>query len=238
MSHRRHSSSVSGISFGRISRRGQKSDGASSSRSSGSVLYASMRKSNSDSSQVAGASTTNEGSISLKRDSHETGDNMPPEYISFPNVTFDNNAVSDSLESSSDSRFLEHVTKTLTPTEPFQHGASLGHISEESVIHDQDSTFATPTTGPTTPSETPKLSRTPNSSPTQKSKLPVLKYLRRLSPLSGSLKRVTSGIGTAPSVAKKPRARSSSSPTPTQRTAIPILTRRPTVSAGQKSVDK
>jgi hypothetical protein len=233
--HRRYPSSTSEISSGRISKRGYRSDATSSSRSSsrsfGSILSASLRKSDSSSSRIAKANSKT-GAQELpasRRDSGDSGDNAPFDNTAFRDAPPDGSGILDALSSGSGSRFLEHIIPDSTPTKPFEHGVSLGQISEESVtVHDHDMTFtahATPTTGPTTPS------KTPSSSPTKMSKLPVLKYLRRLSPLSSPTK--TMDGTTPPKVAKKYRVRAQSSPNTTQRSAIPLSTRRPTVSGGQ-----
>lgn len=235
MRHRRYPSSTSEISSGRISKRGYRSDATSPSRSSsrsfGSILSPSLRKSESNSSRIvkANSKTSDQESPASRRDSGDSGDNAPFDNTAFRDAPPDDSGISDGLSSGSGSRFLEHIIPDSTPTKPFEHGVSLGQISEESVtVHDPDMTFTvhtTPTTGPTTPS------KTPSSSPTKKSKLPVLKYLRRLSPLSSPTK-TRDGI-TLPKVAKKIRMRAQSSPTTTQRSAIPLSTRRPTVSGGQ-----
>ncbi|KIM91927.1 hypothetical protein PILCRDRAFT_97 [Piloderma croceum F 1598] len=232
--HRRDSSSTSEIGSGRISKRGYRSDATSSSRFSsrsfGSILSASLRKSESSSSRIATANskTGDQEAPASRRDGGESGHNAPFDNTAFRDAPPDDSGISDGLSSGSGSRFLEHIIPDSTPTKPFEH-VSLGQISEESVtVHDHDMTFtahATPTTGPTTPS------KTPSSSPTKKSKLPVLKYLRRLSPLSSPTK--TRDGTTPPKVAKKSRVRAQSFPTTTQRSAIPLSTRRPTVSGGQ-----
>lgn len=136
-------------------------------------------------------------------------------------MPFDNTAfqpeiassVSDPAASSQDPR-PDEVGTPVQGRSSYEHGGSLGHISEESAdsIYDDTegetsfATHATPTTGPTTPSKTPNLSaKTPEASPTaMKSKLPVLKYIRRLSLSSPPKPKVRRHVDAA-SPSKLPR---------------------------------
>ena len=100
---------------------------------------------------------------------------------------------------------------------PFEHGESLGHISEESLSsRNADSTFdtqSTPTTAATTPAKTPA------------SKLPVLNYSRQTSPNVSPEKTPKKTYGNV-TPNKLTRARSTSSPTLKERSAILISTRQ------------
>lgn len=131
--------------------------------------------------------------------------------------SFDNSAFCDVTRSSSlTSSWPTGPGQLPKIPSPFEHGASLGHISEESrSFRDEDSSFdtqATPSTAATTPSKTPV------------SKLPVLNYSRHSSPsTSPTPKKTYKNVTTN----KFTRVRSTSSPTPKARSAIPVSIRQP-----------
>ena len=175
--HRRYPSAASDSGSIRIRLKKPRSDTA---RSFVAAVSASLRRSKS------------KRKVS-KRRSRDDAENR----ASFDNTAFQPEVVSVPSDPSVSSRVSSSSSNTSQIFEnrraSYEHGASLGHISEETgsafegdEAEESFASQATATTGPTTPSKTPILQ---SESPTaMKSKLPVLKYLRRLSPLSSPSK--------------------------------------------------
>ncbi|KZP04078.1 hypothetical protein FIBSPDRAFT_1054911 [Athelia psychrophila] len=114
-----------------------------------------------------------------KRESQDSADGSVP----FDNTAFQPETSSVPSDPSLSSR--ASTTNNEIPVNRrvlYEHGGSLGHISEESQSGFEDAEESFVSTVPTTPAKTPKVLY---ESP---SRLPVLKYIRRLSPLSSPTK--------------------------------------------------
>ncbi|KAH7888516.1 hypothetical protein F5I97DRAFT_709737 [Phlebopus sp. FC_14] len=171
------------------------------------------------------------------------------------NSTYDSISKSD-IESNRNSRFLEHINEyssssllvlEASSSTSTSASAGLAGASEES----KDSLFGasntSQTSGPTTPSKTPPISRS-TPSKTGRSMLPMLRHLRRLSVTStptsspDSLMHKLRGFK-SPSCSPKRRCSPRSSDpvgseniSPVKGSAIPVLQRRMTVRARRISV--
>ncbi|KAH7929841.1 hypothetical protein BV22DRAFT_100061 [Leucogyrophana mollusca] len=149
----------------------------------------------------------------------------------------------------SQSRFLEHINEysngallaldssvsTSTSASPGLEG-----ISEESKESLFVTSQGTPTTGPTTPSNTPPSAGS-ESPKTNRSKLPVLKHLRRLSSSSTpSPNGIANKIRGLPRWVRSPGGTESGSEStdtsPVQVSAIPVIHRRRTIRARRLSM--
>ncbi|KAF7979855.1 hypothetical protein HWV62_40611 [Athelia sp. TMB] len=204
--HRRYPSAASDSGSIRIKQKKPRSDTA---RSFVAAVSASLRRSKSKRKVSRRSRDDAENRASFDNTAFQ------PEVISVPS---DPSFSSHASSSSNTSQSVENRHSS------YEHGASLGHISEEtgSAFEDDEAeesfaSQATATTGPTTPSKTPKLQS--ESPPAMKSKLPVLKYLRRLSPLSSPSKvqkEKEKGDGLSPS--KLPRRAGSAYTSPVRPT--------------------
>ncbi|KZP34359.1 hypothetical protein FIBSPDRAFT_6474 [Athelia psychrophila] len=163
--HRRYPSDASDSGSIQLKQKKARSD---TTRSFVAALSSSLRRSKSARKEKAS-----------KRESQDSAEGSVP----FDNTAFQPKTSSVPSDPSLSSR--ASTARNETPVNrrvSYEHGGSLGHISEESQSGFKDAEESFASTVPTTPAKTPKVLY---ESP---SRLPVLKYIRRLSPLSSPMK--------------------------------------------------